>query len=543
MPGTVSAETIKKLKAELKEKDEIIRQLESVSEAYERLSEVYNQQLREADRTLKAQETVQEMLIREKADAEATIRAHEEILELNRSEKLDTERLLEAQIEVGRLSIDEMRERDRALQRILQVNREISSILDLNTLLRNTLQRLLESVSADRGVLYLENNHSIQPRILSGIRMEEWESEALKTAREAVMMAGFDKKSTLSKRSGTPGHARSYMAVPLLYQEHLLGVLYADITRDNASFKDHDLQLAEIFSSQAAVSMVNARMYQELADLNRGLEAKVASRTAELEEAYTKLNAAFTDLNRKEQMLRSDLTLASRIQNRLLSGSRVPQLPDCDIFYEPLLTVGGDTYDIFRMEDGRVRLFLADATGHGVPAALVTMLIQGEYNKLKSHSENPADILRALNDAFIKTYYSLSVFFTCILMDIDLENKTIHYASAGHPAQFLLTAKGLKSLPPGGKMIGVADNATFVENSTRYAAGDMLVLFTDGAFEEFNPAGKELGETGWARLVREAWKSKPALKDLNSLLVSGIRNFINGAETNDDITLMTFRLP
>jgi serine phosphatase RsbU (regulator of sigma subunit) len=212
-----------------------------------------------------------------------------------------------------------------------------------------------------------------------------------------------------------------------------------------------------------------------------------------VEERTHALNDAYDSLKHKDSAISRDIHLAKRIQSSLLPKDHEGfAAEDCVVRYLPMIEVGGDLYDIFEMDSGIVRVFLADATGHGVQAALLTMLIKSQYESVKQFYAHPHEIFYHMNESIISNYSHLDFFFTGILLDIDFKKSLIRYVSAGHPAQILAGKKGIVEIPPSGKLIGIVPNVKFQTMEIAFTKGDRLLRFTDGLFDEFNSNGEEL---------------------------------------------------
>lgn len=242
--------------------------------------------------------------------------------------------------------------------------------------------------------------------------------------------------------------------------------------------------------------------------------------------------------------LEEDLDMAHRVQQRILSTdiSAFPEIA-IDFRYYPLTKVGGDFFDISRLQDHYMRLFVADATGHGIQAALITMLIKVLYESSKSAFQSPQDLLYMLNEAFYKKYGSLNAFFTAIVVDIDVRNLTLIYASAGHPDQVVLHADNegigecanhLSILSHTGPLIGVKPHATFFERKINLCAQDKVYLFTDGLLESYS--GKKEAED-WLYSILQESASDPIKKVLNKVLDSLAEN-LEGQALQDDLTFV-----
>ena len=270
----------------------------------------------------------------------------------------------------------------------------------------------------------------------------------------------------------------------------------------------------------------------EIRDIRRDLDLKVHEKSDELMEAYNRLNTLY----RQSQ---SDLVLGKRIQEGILPRD-FGEMRDLGVFirYYPMKEVGGDIYDLQEIRPGYLRFFLADAEGHGVQAALVTMIIKAEYEKVR-FCENPAVLLEMLNDSYVSLYEHLDVFFSCIIIDIDAERSVLTYASAGHPGQAFIHNNQCIRLDHTGKLVGIVKGATYRAIEHEFRRKDRLVLFTDGLFEEFNDDEEEFGEERlWDFLEKNR---NMEIQSMLRYLLKTIRSFLGDPEKvslHDDITLI-----
>lgn len=232
------------------------------------------------------------------------------------------------------------------------------------------------------------------------------------------------------------------------------------------------------------------------------------------------------------------MRLAKKIQTKLLPENHIQfKGVDCAIEYAPMFEIGGDIYDIFQIRDGLIRVFLADATGHGIQAALMTTLIKGEFDKVKKLYSSPAEILRILNRNFLDSFRSLNVFFSCIICDINLNLREIVYSSGGHPEQVLLSSSEMKLLPKNGTVIGIRDNAQFKDDRVSFKVGSKLILFTDGLFEQFDAEMQMFGEERIYGILEEM-KDK-SVNAIRERCFSELKNFLEFKNKfHDDITFI-----
>ncbi|HNV45820.1 MAG TPA: PAS domain S-box protein [Spirochaetota bacterium] len=249
------------------------------------------------------------------------------------------------------------------------------------------------------------------------------------------------------------------------------------------------------------------------------------------------LGIAYESLNRAYLQMKEDLLLAKTIQANILPANDSTACGlSLHVEYLPLIEVGGDVYDICEIAPGVVRVFLADAIGHGVVASLITMLIKSEYDMLKASGASPFGVFSALNDVFFMTYRSLKVFLTGVIIDIDTARGVITYSSAGHPVQYLLRGGETVPLAKTGRAVGIWGGINCRDVEVPYRAGDRLLLFTDGIYEEFNSENEEFGEDR-VRGIIEAHAGEPIRCVIDALL-EGMTGFVGDVGLNDDITVL-----
>lgn len=238
----------------------------------------------------------------------------------------------------------------------------------------------------------------------------------------------------------------------------------------------------------------------------------------------------------RDAIIQADLDQAAAFQHALLSRMRSPEGLEVDVAYRPLQRVGGDVYDVAMLADGTVRLFIADATGHGVTAALSTMLIKSEYDAVKEAGGSPAATLAALNDRITRTYLKRAVMFTAAIVDMEPDRETLRYTCGGHPGPLLCTAAGIVELAEGGPFLGAGAQQIYPEWTHRLDAWHSLVLITDGVVEARNAAGQQFGDERLHAAIRDATARG---RKINANVLSRLDAYVGAQPQADDITLLT----
>lgn len=251
-----------------------------------------------------------------------------------------------------------------------------------------------------------------------------------------------------------------------------------------------------------------------------------------------KVNQKNAELLRYLDIIHSDLNTAKSIQKNLLPKN-LDQDEELDISvrYLPLSEVGGDIYDVHRLRNDTIRIFLADATGHGVQAALMTMSIHSEYLSIKDYILPPGRILTILNTRYFRRYSHLNSFFSCFVLDIDLKEGVISYSSAGHPDQILFHSDRQIRLKSTGKIIGVLENVEYETREEEFDPADRVCLFSDGVHEMINSDSKEFGEDKFFAIADELKTLPPS--DFLDNIIRRVFAFLETAPQQDDITLIS----
>ncbi len=257
--------------------------------------------------------------------------------------------------------------------------------------------------------------------------------------------------------------------------------------------------------------------------INETLEEKVQIRTSEL--------------NATLQLIKSDLVMAQKIQSATLA-TNLNQNKELEIVvrYISMSEVGGDFYSVDKLDDATIRIFLADATGHGVQAALIMMAIQGIYDGIKNYALPVNEIMEIFNKEFIRRYGMLNSFLTCILVDIDTVNHRLVYTSAGHPAGLIIRKeKEFQLLKNTGGLIGVTRKDGYGIMEFPFTHKERLFIFTDGIFEQF--LGEE--EFGEDRLYQILIQNKVNdIKKTIDHVLTELEVFLGDTGKQDDITLI-----
>ena len=248
----------------------------------------------------------------------------------------------------------------------------------------------------------------------------------------------------------------------------------------------------------------------------------------------------------KEAMERAgserELQLARRIQRSFLL-SEFPQRSRVEVHAVNVSSkeVSGDFYDVVPAGDEDVLLAIADVSGKGVPAALLSSMLQASVRTQAGTVGSPAAMLRAINTLACQRASTgqFATFFLAILHEPTL---TLRFTNAGHNYPVLLRASGERVLlEKGGCVVGMLEGPEFEEAIVVLAPGDRIVFYTDGVSEAEREGGEMFGEERLYTLLDAAPRDLPAERLVEHVL-AGVRGWLDGVEPGDDITVMALRV-
>lgn len=248
------------------------------------------------------------------------------------------------------------------------------------------------------------------------------------------------------------------------------------------------------------------------------------------------------ELEDKYRIIQKDLDLAWKIQNAVMKPSIMEARFEVGFLNIPASGVGGDAFTIQSLDSGYYRFFLADATGHGVQAGLVTMLILSEFFSIMNEKLNPGEILTLLNQAFMKKYFDIRVIFPCIVLDIDLNKKEFYFASAGHIPQIFIQEDVINFLEKTGPIIGLKPNNHYFHRSIHFNSNDIVFLFSDGLTEVFSKDKIMYGEEQMETFLKNNSTYNSSVQNYLNLWLEDVYSFNKNKILEDDFTLIGIRM-
>jgi serine phosphatase RsbU (regulator of sigma subunit)/predicted ester cyclase len=243
----------------------------------------------------------------------------------------------------------------------------------------------------------------------------------------------------------------------------------------------------------------------------------------------------------ERERVEQELQVARSIQQASLP-KEVPSLEGWQIapFYRPARQVGGDFYDFHPLSEGRLGLVVGDATGKGVPAALVMSTTLGMLRAVSQalDSSSPGELLEQVNEALVPSIPT-NMFVTCFYAILEPRSGSLTYANAGHDLPYLHRNGEAEELRARGMPLGLMPEMAYEEKETILGAGEAALFYSDGLVEAHNPKGEMFGFPRLQALVAEHGDEEGSLEEA---LLEELYSFVGeGWEQEDDITLLTLR--
>jgi PAS domain S-box-containing protein len=278
------------------------------------------------------------------------------------------------------------------------------------------------------------------------------------------------------------------------------------------------------------------RVEEEARQLNKDLENRVAERTEQLKITMAKQQQEAQE----RQRIAQELQVARLIQQTLLPKS-APELRGYQIaaYYQPAREVGGDFYDFFELGDGRLGLVVGDASGKGIPAAMVMANTRSVLRTVaQGGAVGPGQVLEEANEILYPDIPA-NMFVTCFYGVLDPPSGTFTYANAGHDLPYLCHGGGdAEQLWARGMPLGLMPGMGYEEKLTVLKAGEAALFYSDGLVEAHDPKGEMFGFPRLQSLVAEYGEER----SLGETLLEELYSFVEeGWEQEDDITLLTLR--
>lgn len=404
---------------------------------------------------------------------------------------------------------------NRTLHILTDLSQEFSSILDLDELLGRIAGEVKALIAYDAFSILLvdeaqgclRNRFSVRydQRVdLDNIPLGKGITGAAAESREVVRS-----DNTLADPRYIPSHPeiRSEVAAPLIAHGRVIGVMDLESERFAYFTEDHVRMLA-LLAPQVASSVENARLYEELAQ--------------------------------REKRIEEDLEAARELQTVLLP-KQAPEIEGLEIAigYRPARILGGDLYDFFDYGPGAALITFGDVSGKGAAAALYGALVSGLLRTLAPQRRDPARLMKALNEALGRRKVEAR-FVSLLALVWQAQSKRLTIGNAGALPPVICRKSEILRPRVEGIPLGLFPDCEYDEISVETQPGDLVVLYSDGIPDQWNPAREEYGRGRLAEVLRRARGG--TAQSVVEAIFANLDEFKQSAASFDDQTLAVFKV-
>jgi phosphoserine phosphatase RsbU/P len=417
------------------------------------------------------------------------------------------------------------------LNLLLEATSLLHSDLPLESVLCSMLDHAIAITQADRGLL-LEADSSgvLRVRLAQGKGSVRLPTEGVAPSQTAVRQAMAKQSSVITEdlsladtalqaaQSIVAQSLRAIVAIPLYSISraksgdsaapsglgHFLGVVYLD-SRHATAFSKLDRQILDALATEAASILDNARLVER---------------------------------ERQRQRMEQELNIARDIQQALLPhGFRNYPYFAVTGIHTPCHAVGGDYFDVFPMSHDRTAFLVADVSGKGLGAALLTTMLQGALSGMTTGSD-PVVVFNHIN-RFLCEHAEVGRYATMFFGILDREGQLV-FINAGHPSPLILRQGKVTELYSEGSFpVGLIPEANFTAATVNLEPSDTLILFSDGVTEAMDPEEQQFGVSRLQEAL--SGRQNVPLDELQKAILESVRTFTRGASQADDITVLLLR--
>ncbi len=280
--------------------------------------------------------------------------------------------------------------------------------------------------------------------------------------------------------------------------------------------------------------------YEKRHDEVGTLVAAFNKMSADIRDQKETIRKNFEEIRRRDEMMQHELMIAQHIQKSIFPKNDYPH--PVSLEYKPLYAVSGDFYDVYQFEDGSTGYLVCDASGHGVPAALLTMMAKSAFANFARQLSEPGAVIEAASRHLAESLEMTGQYLTAFYVRVSPGK--ISYCNATHPEPVVVIGGRAEpiSLKSNGFYVGMLSDAPFefMTETLETPSGSKLVIFTDGITEARNGSGELYGaERLRAIVAASATLDVHALRDA---ILADLRRFAGDTPAEDDVTLLVLEV-
>lgn len=343
-----------------------------------------------------------------------------------------------------------------------------------------------------------------------------------------------DVQSVPFYQPGALEDTRSEFAFPIRFKDQVFGVLNIE-NIENIQLDEADRFMLEAIAEYLGIGKERIELMDRIRWQNRKLEMQAEK----LRKALNKVEAQKEIIEEQNKRLITDLQKAAEFQRSLLPET-LPDFADLKLagLYVPSSQLGGDFYDVLVLDDRYVAIVLADASGHGVAAAMLSAMFKMTLQKYSDQILQPAQVLQKMNRDF-SGILQMGEFFSAFLAVYDRKERRLRYSNAGHPRPLLFHYDSARTeeLDTNGFLLGILSEGVQFEQKEKILNGKTrLMIYTDGINEAVNQKEEQFGVPRIRSFIKKHAGEAPNQFILN--MRKSLAKFTGKNTFEDDVTLI-----
>jgi sigma-B regulation protein RsbU (phosphoserine phosphatase) len=438
---------------------------------------------------------------------------------------------------------EKLLERYSEITLIYEISEALSAVLDPATVCRVIIDQVVGVVGVEKAsiMLYNEKSNYLYIAASYGLELTEEERRQIRVTpgegvsgqvfatgdhilienTEDTMFPdlphsdrGYKKKSFLSVPMKKEYKKKSFLSVPIVFnpvktEKKVMGVINMTDKKSSDMFTSVDLRLLTAIASQAAMSLYNIQLIEEVKDAER---------------------------------VKREMEIAQQIQMGLLP-SKPPEFPGLDLAgrCRPATQVGGDYYDFFLNSDNKLGVVIADVSGHDVGSAFIMATARSTLRSEVLARKSPAKILEDTNFVLYDDLTRAEKFITMFYAEYDATARILSYSNGGHNHPIVLRDGKCTFLDTEGMTIGVLDSFDFEEKTMHLEPNDFVIFYTDGVVEAKNKEGQMFTIERLCNVIETAdWQCYAG--ELLDRIYAEIEQYSRNTLRSDDITVIVLKI-
>lgn len=410
------------------------------------------------------------------------------------------------------------RKKTNRLLEIVKIRKLLNSTLKLEKILQIILETATKNLKADRGTVYVidHKRKELWSKVFQGdlkveIRLPMGKGIAghvAKSGKTIILKDAYKHpqfNNEVDKKTGY--RTKTMLCTPMKDRKgKRIGVIQI-VNKLNGYFSNDDIKFLDLLSLDACLAIENSRLFKEALEKER---------------------------------IEKELEVAASIQKMILPKT-IPQIDGFEIagMNVPTKQVGGDYFDVISLPDGKVALVIADASGKGVPAALLITTLQACLRAYLESNLSLEELMQRVNRAILRNSTE-NKFITFFIGILDPGSRKLEIVNAGHYPPLIARNCNLLKVRNTGVLLGCFESASFVRKEYLLESHDVLVMFTDGITEANNAKGEMYGDQRLEKIITENC-TKTAL-ELKEVIYKDVKVFEGSAEQTDDITMLIVKV-